>query len=139
VILLDTCIVSEPLKPRPEAKVLNWLDDQVAESLYLSTISLAELLAGVEALPAGRRRSALSEDLSRVIDKLFAGRILGFDQAAAAQFPGIVTTARKRGFTISFADAQIAAIAAAHGFSVATRDTGPFTTAGLPVIDPWNE
>jgi len=62
LILLDTCVVSEPLKPRPEAKVPIWLDDQAAESLYLSTVSLAELLAGVAALPAGRRRSALSED-----------------------------------------------------------------------------
>jgi len=139
VILLDTCVVSEPLKPRPEEKVLNWLDDQAAESLYLSTISLAELLAGVAALPAGRRRSALSEELSRVIDRLFAGRILGFDRAAAVQFPGILTAARKRGFTISFADAQIAAIAAAHGLSIATRDAGPFIAAGLPVIDPWKE
>lgn len=101
MILLDTCVVLEPLKPRPEAKVLNWLDNQAAESLYISTISLAELLSGVAALPAVRRRSALSDDLSRVIDGLFAGRILSFDQSAAAQFPGIVTTARKRGFTIS--------------------------------------
>jgi len=139
LILLDTCVVSEPLKPRPDAKVLNWLDDQAAESLYLSTVSLAELLAGVAALPAGRRRSALSEDLAVVIDRLFAERILAFDRAAAAEFPSIVTTARKRGFTILFADAQIAAIAAARGFSVATRDTAPFITAGLPVIDPWNE
>ena len=139
MILLDTCVVSEPLKARPEPKVLNWLDDQAAESLYLSTVSIAELLAGVAALPAGRRRSALSEGLSRVIDRLFANRILAFDQAAAIQLPEIVTTARKSGFTISFADAQIAAIAMAHDFAVATRDTGPFHAAGVPVIDPWNE
>jgi toxin FitB len=139
LILLDTCVVSEPLKPRPDAKVMNWLDDQVAESLYLSTVSLAELLAGVAALPAGRRRSVLSEDLSHVIDRLFAGRVLAFDHAAAVQFSGIVTTTRKKGFTISFADAQIAAVAAVHGFSIATRDIGPFVATGLPVINPWNE
>jgi len=139
LILLDTCVVSEPLKPRPEPRVLNWLDDQAAESLYLSTVSLAELLAGVSALPTGRRRSALSEELSRVIDRLFAGRILAFDQVAADQFPAIVTSARKRGFTISFADAQIAAIAAAHAFAIATRDTAPFLAAGVPIIDPWSE
>jgi predicted nucleic acid-binding protein len=139
LILLGTCIVSEPLKPRPEPKVPNWLDDQAAESLYLSTISFAELLAGVAALPAGRRRSALSEELSRVLDRLFGERLLTFDHAAAAQLPDIVTSARKRGFTISFADAQIAAIAAARGFAVATRDTGPFLATGIPVIDPWNE
>jgi toxin FitB len=139
LILLDTCVVSEPLKPRPEAKVLNWLDDQAAESLYLSTISLAELLAGVATLPPGKRRSGLSEELSRVIDQLFAGRVLAFDHAAAIQLPGIVTAARKRGFTISFADVQIAAIAAAHRFAVATRDTGPFLATGIPVIDPWGK
>jgi len=139
VILLDTCVVSEPLKPRPEPKVLNWLDDQAAESLYLSTISLSELLASVAALPAGRRRSSLSEELFHVIDRLFAESILAFDRAAADQFPEILIAARKCGFTISFADAQIAAIAAAHGFSIATRDTGPFLATGIPIIDPWNE
>jgi toxin FitB len=137
VILLDTCVVSEPLKPSPNASVLAWLDDQVAESLYLSTVSLAELLAGVAALPAGRRRSALAGGLSSLLEKLFAGRILSFDEAAAAQFPHIVTAAHKRGVTISFADAQIAAIAAARGFAVGTRDTGPFVAAGVRVIDPW--
>ncbi len=139
MILLDTCVVSEPLKPRPDTRVLNWLDDQAAESLYLSTVSLAELLAGVAALPAGRRRSSLSEELSHVIDRLFEGRVLAFDRDAAVEFPLIVTAARKRGFTISFADAQIAAVAATHGFSIATRDTGPFIATGLSVTDPWNE
>ena len=139
MILLDTCVVSEPLEPRPEPKILNWLDDQAAESLYLSTVSLAELLAGVAALPAGRRRSALSENLSHVIDRLFAGRVLAFDRHAAVEFPLIVTAARKRGFSISFADAQTAAIAVAHGFSIATRDTGSFLATGLPIINPWNE
>ena len=139
MILLDTCVVSEPLKPRPDTKVLNWLDDQAAESLYLSTVSLAEAPSGVAALPAGRRRSALSEELSHVIDRLFAGRVLAFDRDAAVEFPLIVTAARKRGLTIAFADAQIAAVAAAHGFSIATRDTGPFIATGLSVTDPWNE
>jgi len=138
LILLDTCVVSEPLKPRPAAAVQDWLDNQAAESLYLSTISLAELLAGVAALPAARRRSALAAGLTSLLEKLFAGRILSFDPAAAALFPQIVTAARKRGTTMSFADAQIASIAAAHGFSVATRDTDPFLAAGIPVIDPWS-
>jgi toxin FitB len=137
VILLDTCAVSEPLKPSPSAKVVEWLDRQAVESLYLSTVSLAELLAGVAALPAGRRRSALATGLSSLLQNLFAGRILPFDEDAAKQLPQIVAAARKRGVTISFADAQIAAIAAARGFSVGTRDTGPFIAAGIPVIDPW--
>jgi toxin FitB len=137
VILLDTCVVSEPMKPSPNESVLDWLDNQAAESLYLSTVSLAELLAGVAALPAVRRRSALATGLSSLLERLFAGRILSFDEDAAAHFPRIVTAARKRGVTISFADAQIAAIAAARGFSVGTRHTSPFLAAGVPVIDPW--
>lgn len=137
MILLDTCVVSEPLKPSPDERVLAWLDNQAAESLYLSTVSLAELLAGVAALPAGRRRSTLATGLSALLEKLFAGRLLSFDEAAAAQFPHIVTAARKRGVTLGFADAQIAAIAAARKFHVCTRDTGPFLASGVPVIDPW--
>lgn len=137
MILLDTCVVSEPMKPRRNALVQTWLDNQAAESLYLSTISLAELLAGVSALPAGRRRSVLSGGLSSLMERLFAGRILPFDEAAASQIPRVLTAARRRGHVISFADAQIASIAAAHGFSVATRDTGPFLAAGVPIIDPW--
>jgi hypothetical protein len=139
MILLDTCVVSEPLKPHPNPDLLAWLDNQPAESLYLSTISLAELLAGVAALPAGRRKSSLAADLSSLLEKLFAGRILPFDQAAAAQFSRIMTAARKGGSTLSFADAQIAAIAAAHTFSVCTRDTQPFLAAGVKVINPWRD
>jgi toxin FitB len=137
VILLDTCVVSEPLKPSPNESVLEWLDNQAAESLFLSTVSLAELLAGVAAMPAGRRRSSLTTGLSSLLERLFAGRMVSFDEAAAAQFPRMVTAARKRGVTISFADGQIAAIAAARRFTVCTRDTAPFLAAGIPVIDPW--
>jgi toxin FitB len=88
---------------------------------------------------SGRRKSTLTTGLSSLLEKLFAGRILSFDAAAAAQFPRIVAAARKRGAAISFADAQITAIAATHGFVVSTRDTGPFIAAGVPVIDPWQD
>lgn len=139
MILLDTCVISEPVKPRPDARVQAWLDNQAAESLYLSSVSLAELMAGVEALPAGRRRTSLAASLTSLLERLFADRVLAFDQAAAAEFPRMLAAARKRGYTISFADAQIASIASAHGFSVATRDTAPFLAAGVPVIDPWKK
>jgi toxin FitB len=125
------------MKPAPNAQVLAWLDNQAAETLYLSTVSLAELLAGAAALPAGRRKASLTASLTSLLEKLFAGRILPFDRDAATQLPRLMMAARKRGTAHSFADAQIAAIAAAHGFSVCTRDTGPFSAAGVPVIDPW--
>lgn len=139
MILLDTCVISEPVRPRPDARVQAWLDNQAAESLFISSVSLAELLAGVEALPAGRRRTALAASLSSLLERLFANRVLAFDGTAAAEFPRILAATRRRGYTISFADAQIASIASAHGFSVATRDTGPFLAAGIPVIDPWKK
>jgi len=137
MILLDTNVVSEPLLPRPDRKVLGWLDAQVAETLYLSTVSLAELLFGVENLPAGKRRKALAFSLQEKIMALFGERIVPFDLAAAKAYAKIVVRARRQGHPISVADAQIAAIAAARRFSVATRDEAPFNAAGVPVINPW--
>ena len=137
MILLDTNVVSEPLLPRPDLKVLAWLDAQVAETLYLSTVSLAELLFGVENLPAGKRRKALAFSLQENIMELFGERIVPFDLAAAQAYAKIVVRARRQGHSLSVADAQIAAIAAAHHFSVATRDEAPFHAAGVHVINPW--
>lgn len=138
MILLDTNVVSEPMRPRPDPGVLGWLDAQVAETLYLSTVSLAELLLGVESLPAGKRRKALAAALDEQIVALFGGRMAPFDAPAAESYPGVVMRARRRGHLISVADAQIAAIAASRRFSVATRDAAPFQAAGISVIDPWS-
>lgn len=138
MILLDTNVVSEPLRPRPDARALDWLDAQAAETLYLSAVSLSELLLGIENLPTGKRRAALAAALGRQIAMLFGDRILSFDIAAAEAYPKVVTQARRRGHAISVADGQIAGIAAAHGFAVASRDERPFLAAGLPVINPWN-
>jgi len=135
MILLDTNVVSEPLLPRPDRRVLGWLDAQAAETLYLSTVSLAELLFGVENLPAGQRRKPFS--LQEKIMALFGERIVPFDLAAAKAYAKIVVRARRQGHPISVADAQIAAIAAARRFSVATRREAPFHAAGVPVINPW--
>jgi len=137
MILLDTNVVSEPLLPRPNRNVLAWLDAQVAETLYLSTVSLAELLFGVENLPAGKRRKVLAFSLQENIMALFGERIVPFDLAAAQACARIVVRARRQGHPISVADAQIAAIAATRHLSVATRDEAPFHAAGVPVINPW--
>ena len=137
MILLDTNVVSEPMRPEPDPKVLTWLDAQTADSLYLSTVSLAELLLGIESLPAGKRRKALAAALDGQIIALFGGRILPFDVAAAEVYPKIVVRARRRGHPIAEADAQIAAVAASRQFAIATRDEGPFRAAGVPVINPW--
>ena len=137
MILLDTNVVSEPMRVKPDRNVLAWIDAQAAESLYLSTVSLAELLLGIESLPAGKRRKALAAALDREIIALFGERIAPFDLRAAEAYAMVVTRARRHGHPIGVADAQIAAIAASRQFSVATRDEAPFQAAGIAVINPW--
>ena len=134
MILLDTNVVSEPMRTKPDRNVLAWLDAQAAESLYLTTISLAELLLGIASLPTGKRRKAL---LEKQIVALFGERVVPFDISGAETYPQIVTRARRHGHSIAVADAQIAAIAASRQFSVATRDEAPFQAAGIPIINPW--
>lgn len=137
MIVLDTNVVSEPMKLNGNPAVLAWLDRQVAQTLYLTSTSLAELLVGIEILPDGKRKEGLSAALIELIEVLFTGRILPFDTAAATLYGPIIGRARNAGRAISVGDGQIAAIAAAHGFKVATRDTAPFIAAGVEVIDPW--
>ena len=139
MILLDTNVVSEPLRPQPETQVLAWLDAQSVETLYLSTIGLSELLLGVEVLPPGRRRSTLAAALGAQIGGLFGARIIAFDVDAAEACAQLTARVRSRGLAISVADAQIAAIAATHGLTVATRDEAPFRAAGLRIVNPWKE
>ena len=137
MILLDTNVVSEPIRRHPDSRVLDWLDQQVLESLHLSTVSLAELLLGAESLPVGGRRTALVAALEQQIADLFGDRIIPFDIAAAESYAKIVVRVRGQGHTISIADGQIAGIAAANRLHIASRDELPFRAAGLVVINPW--
>ena len=138
MIILDTNVVSEPLRPSPEPAVLDWLDRQSPETLYLTTVNLAELLAGIEALPAGRRRDELQQALTAQMMPLFEGRILVFDRKAAEAFARVNAGAKAAGNPISFADGAIAAIASAHGFLLVTRNVRDFRGAGVEVINPWD-
>jgi len=117
--------------------VLDWLDAQAMETLYLSTISLAELRFGIAAMPDGKRKKMLQLKLEESILPFFAGRILPFDDAASQVYALIRSSARVRGLAIASTDGFIAAIAATHTFAVATRDTTPFEAVGLQVINPW--
>ena len=137
MILLDTNVVSEPLRQAPEARVVQWIDAQPMETLFLSSITVAELRAGVALLPAGKRRSGLQESLEKRVLSLFAGRVLPFDLACTQAYATLVSKVRAAGVSIATADGYIAAIAAANGLSVATRDTGPFRASGVAVINPW--
>jgi predicted nucleic acid-binding protein len=138
MILLDTNVISEPLRPSPEARVSAWIDAQPLETLYLSTISVAELRSGVALMPSGKRRAALHEQLEKRVLPMFAGRVLPFDMACTNAYADLLARVRKAGGGIETADACIAAIALANGFIVATRDTNPFQAAGLDVINPWH-
>jgi len=137
VIILDTNVVSEPMRTDGNPAVRAWLDRQVAETLYLTATGLSELLVGVEILPKGRRKAGLDAALSELLGVLFGPRILPFDRTAAIAYAPLVGRARASGRAISVADGQIAAIAAVHGMTVATRDTAPFIAAGVPVVNPW--
>lgn len=136
MILLDTNVVSEAMRPEPHPAVRNWLNEQPAETLYLSSVTLAELLFGIAALPAGRRKSTLESALDGLME-LFGDRVLSFDLDAARHYAELAVTARTAGLGFPTPDGYIAAIAASRGFIVASRDTGPYQTAGLRVINPW--
>ena len=137
MIILDTNVISEPLKPLPEPAVLDWLDRQSPQTLYLTTVNLAELLAGIEVLPQGRRRAELQHVLTTQVIPLFEGRILSFDEKAAEAFARIHASAQALGNPISFADGAIAAIASAQGFILATRNVRDFRSTGVELINPW--
>jgi len=137
MIILDTNVVSEPLRAGPDPRVLEWLDQQAVETLFLTTISLAELRYGIAALPEGRRKAGLRQALEAQFAQLFSQRLLTFDAAAASAYAVIRARAKAAGKAIPVADGHIAAIASAKGYAVATRDTGPFEAAGVSVVCPW--
>lgn len=136
MIVLDTNVVSEAMKPEPDLAVREWLDEQAAETLYLSSVTVAELMFGIGVLLDGRRKQKLAATLDRLLD-LFVGRILPFDANAARHYADLAVAARKAGKGFPTPDGYIAAIAAAHRFSVASRDASAFRAAGVNIIDPW--
>jgi predicted nucleic acid-binding protein len=139
LILLDTNLIAEPLRVAPDPRVIEWMDAQAMETLFLSAITVAELRAGVALLPAGRRRSALHDNLEKRVLPLFAGRVLPFDLSCTPAYASLTSEARSSGLAIATADAYIAAIALANGFCVATRDTAPFEAANVAVLNPWQD
>jgi toxin FitB len=141
VILLDTNVVSEALKPAPAASVLAWLDSHF-ESCAISTITVLELEVGIQLLPSGRRRDRLQGAIALAIDR-FRPRILPFDEAATRSSAGLFALARSGGLPlhqmpIKLADLQIAGIAAANECALATRNAGDFRGLGIDLVDPWN-
>jgi len=137
MILLDTNVVSEPLRQFPDAQVVAWIDAQPLDTLFLSAITVAEMRAGVALLPATKRRAGLQQNLEKRVLPLFAGRVLPFDMGCTQAYAELMAKARASGLAVATVDGYNAAIAAVNGLTVATRDTGPFVAASVTVINPW--
>jgi len=136
MIVLDTNVVSEAMKPEANSAVRAWLNEQVAETLYLTSVTLAEMLFGIAVLPAGKRRNTLTRALDGLLE-LFGDRVLPFDTDAARHYTELALAARSAGRGFPIPDGYIAAIANSRGFIVASRDTSAYEAGGLQVIDPW--
>jgi predicted nucleic acid-binding protein len=139
MIILDTNVLSEVMRPAPSGRVLKWLAKESAFSVFTTTIAMAEILYGIELLPKGRRRAALESAAEAMFEEDFAGRILPFDSDAARVFPKIAAARRASGRPITQFDGQIAAIARSRGAGIATRNTGDFEDCGIAVLNPWRE
>lgn len=139
MIIVDTNVVSELLRPTPEPRVEGWLAAQDGLDIYLTAISEAELRYGVAIMDNGKRRAALADAIDRILRDDMAGRVLAFDSAAAEAYATIAASRRAAGRPITQADCQIAAIARARGATVATRNTADFEGCGIDLIDPWAE
>lgn len=138
MIVLDTNVISEPMRSGPDANVVRWLNEQAGAALFTTSVTVMELRFGLERLPDGKRKTGLWEVLDFTLSRLVDSHILPFDVPAAAEAARISAEAEASGTTITEADAQIAAITRVHGFAIATRDVAPFQNAGLTVINPWN-
>jgi predicted nucleic acid-binding protein len=137
MIILDTNVVSELMRPVSSPVVLKWLSKQHANDLYSSTITLAEIFYGIELLPVGERRSALVAGAERMFTVVLADRIFPFDEPAARAFAQIASARRRTGRPMAEFDAQVAAIARVHGSAVATRNTDDFAGCGIRLVNPW--
>jgi len=137
MIVLDTNVISELWKIGPNPNLLAWIDAQAIETLYLSTITVAELRYGLATMPEGKRRMIYQERLAKEVLPAFAGRVLPFDLDASKAYADLMAQAKAAGKAIGKADGYIAATAAARGLIVASRDTSPFEAAGLNTINPW--
>lgn len=137
MILLDTNVLAELMRPAPAASVESWLSGQPVVGVFISAITEAELRYGLALLPEGQRWRRLVDQAEAMLTEDFSGRILPFDSPAAAEYTRIAASRRLAGRPISQADAQIAAIARSRGATVATRNVADFQDCGVDILDPW--
>jgi predicted nucleic acid-binding protein len=139
MILLDTNVLSELMRPSPAAEVLRWFAGHPASQLFTTTITQAEILYGLEVMPKSKRRAALQLAIEAILEEDFADRILPFDSDAARVFPKIAGARRAVGRPMTQWDAQIAAIARSRGAALATRNSSDFEHCGVRVVNPWTD
>jgi toxin FitB len=138
MIILDTNVLAELMRPEPSARVATWVARQRATELFTTSITEAEIFYGIELLTKGKRREGLLAAAEAMFAEDLAGRIFGFESDAARAFSKIAAHRRALGRPISHADAQIAAIAQVRGAKLATRNVADFRDCSLEVLDPWN-
>ena len=137
MILLDTNVISELMRPTPDAYVQAWIDDKDLPEIATTAVSLAEIGYGIALLPEGRRKDAMQSAAEKVFARLFGGSILPFDAPAAGAYSRLAAAHRRTGRTVGILDLQIAAIASVHDATLATRNTRHFTDCGIELIDPF--
>jgi toxin FitB len=138
MLILDTNVISEIMKASPSFRVMEWWSQQQPGELFTTTISVAEILYGIEILPKGKRRDSLRAEAEVVFTQDFAGRTLPFDEEAARAFAEIAAGRRAEGRPIAELDAQIAAVAHSRRAILATRNTADFEGCGVRLINPWH-
>ena len=138
MIILDTNVLSELMRPEPSPRVVAWVAKQPATELFTTSITEAEVFYGIELLTKGKRREGLLAAAEAMFAEDLAGRIFGFESDAARVFSKIAAHRRALGRPVSHADAQIAAIVQVRGAKLATRNVADFADCGLDVVDPWN-
>jgi toxin FitB len=136
--LLDTNVISELIKPRPEANVTTWIEGTDESLLYLSVLTLGEIRRGIAALPQSRRRATLEAWLDKDLRGRFAQRILGIDQEVADRWGLLTAVARNSGIVLPLIDGLLAATALEHNLTLVTRDTGQIPSVGVAVFNPWD-
>ena len=137
MIILDTNVLSELMRPKPSSRVAAWIAQQSLADLFTTAITEAEIFYGIELLAKGKRRDGLLAAAEGMFTEDFAGRVLAFERDAAQHFAKIAAHRRALGRPISHADAQIASIVRAHGAKLATGNGPDFAECGIVVIDPW--
>ena len=137
--LLDTNVISEWVKPRPDVHVISWLADVDEDRVFISVASFAEIRHGIELMPAGRRRARLGTWLSEELPERFEGRILTIDQPVAETWGVVMARGQKAGLTLGSIDAFFAATAQAHGLTLVACNVSDFQSIGVSILDPWEQ